>query len=102
MDLSNLNMEELRDLEKQVQLSLKSRQGKELETARNEIYAIAHRMGLPLKSLIELEKSTKPAKVAVKYRNPRNQSEEWAGRGRQPKWVQQLIAAGGNIESARV
>ena len=37
-------------------------------------------------------------RVEAKYRNPENFSEVWSGRGRQPKWVQQKIAHGQNLE----
>ncbi len=102
MDLSNLSVTELRELDACVQENLKNRQNKEIELARNEIYAIAHRLGLPLQSVLAKEGRSRTGKVAVRYRNPRNQSEEWSGRGRQPKWVQQMIAAGASIELARV
>ncbi|MNC48706.1 DNA-binding protein StpA [compost metagenome] len=36
----------------------------------------------------------KLGKVAPKYRNPANPNETWTGRGRQPKWMAQLVAMG--------
>src|ERR1700704_5159843 len=33
-------------------------------------------------------------KVAPKYRNPKNRSETWAGRGAMPRWMAALIKAG--------
>lgn len=43
--------------------------------------------------------ASKPrAKVAPKYRNPKNASEVWTGRGRQPRWVAEFIKGGGKIE----
>lgn len=38
------------------------------------------------------------AKVAPKYRNPKNASEQWTGRGRQPRWVVAFLKGGGKIE----
>jgi DNA-binding protein H-NS len=38
--------------------------------------------------------SDKRAKVAPKYRNPKNAAETWTGRGRTPLWVQALKDAG--------
>lgn len=32
--------------------------------------------------------------VAMKYRDPKNASNEWSGRGRSPKWIQAYEAAG--------
>ena len=103
MDLSNLSVVELKNLLEQAGRELKSREKKEIEGARNEIYAIAHRLGLPLKDLIGngvIRKQTD--KVAVKYRNPANSEQMWTGRGRQPTWVKELVASGKDLESARV
>jgi DNA-binding protein H-NS len=37
----------------------------------------------------------KGSKVAPKYRNPKDASQTWTGRGRRPLWI---VEAGGNIE----
>jgi len=36
----------------------------------------------------------KGRKVAPKYRNPKNRSETWAGRGAMPRWMAAQIKAG--------
>lgn len=48
----------------------------------------------------EVRKPT--GKVAVQCRNSRDLSQEWTGRGRQPKWVKELLASGKNLLSAKV
>lgn len=48
-------------------------------------------------------KATTPrAKVAPKYRNPNNPDETWSGRGRQPKWMQQLQAEGVSMDDMAI
>ncbi|MHB1944288.1 MAG: H-NS histone family protein [Metallibacterium sp.] len=37
---------------------------------------------------------TKGAPVAVKYRNPANKEQTWAGRGKRPRWFHEALAAG--------
>jgi DNA-binding protein H-NS len=37
-------------------------------------------------------------KVQPKYRNPDRPSETWSGRGKQPRWVSDLLQSGKNIE----
>jgi DNA-binding protein H-NS len=104
MDLSKLSLTELKDLSKRVTKEEKKRAKSEVEAARNEIYAIAHRLGMPLKVLIGngsvVRKPT--GKVAVQYRNPLDASQEWSGRGRQPKWVKELIESGADLQTAKV
>ena len=37
-------------------------------------------------------------KVRPKYRNPKNPSETWAGRGKQPRWLKAQIRSGKNLD----
>jgi DNA-binding protein H-NS len=41
-------------------------------------------------------------KVYPKYQNPEPPHETWAGRGRQPRWVSELLAAGKTIDDLRI
>jgi DNA-binding protein H-NS len=41
----------------------------------------------------------KGKKVAPKYRNPKNRSETWAGRGAMPRWMVTAVKAGKKRES---
>jgi DNA-binding protein H-NS len=41
-------------------------------------------------------------KVLPKYRNPSNRSETWAGRGKQPRWVTNLLKSGKRIDDLRI
>ena len=37
-------------------------------------------------------------KVEAKYRNPNDPSETWSGRGKTPRWLAKLIAAGRKLD----
>ena len=102
MELSNFSLAELRNLQDKVAQEIKQRGKKDVEAARNEIYAIAHRMGLPLKDLIGSGVRLKSGPVAVKYQNPENPSEQWTGRGRQPHWIKQAMESGKNLDDYKV
>ena len=43
-------------------------------------------------------KGRSTGKVAPKYRNPANDKDTWTGRGRQPRWMAELVAAGKKVE----
>jgi DNA-binding protein H-NS len=107
MDLSKLNLAELKDLQAQIGAEMKNREKSEIEKARNDINAIAQSLGLSLKDLLGASESKgkvrkQTGKVAVQYRNPQDASQEWTGRGRQPGWVKELLASGKNLMSAKV
>jgi H-NS histone family len=36
--------------------------------------------------------------VRPKYHNPDNHSEKWSGRGRKPKWVEEILASGRSLD----
>jgi DNA-binding protein H-NS len=102
MDLSKLSLAELKDLSLRITEEEKKRAKADVEAARNEIYAIAHRLGMPLKDLIGTGIRKPTGKVAMQFRNPANAAQEWSGRGRQPKWVKELVASGADLQTARV
>jgi DNA-binding protein H-NS len=41
----------------------------------------------------------KTGTVAPKYRNPKEPSQTWAGRGRQPLWIGEAIKSGKKLDS---
>jgi DNA-binding protein H-NS len=44
----------------------------------------------------------KGRKVAPKYRNPKNRSETWAGRGATPRWLRAELKKGRKLENFAV
>jgi DNA-binding protein H-NS len=45
----------------------------------------------------ELSEAAGPA-----YRNPFNSAETWTGKGKQPKWVREVLALGRSLESLAI
>jgi DNA-binding protein H-NS len=41
-------------------------------------------------------------KVFPKYRNPKNRSETWAGRGKQPLWLVAQLRSGKKLEDFQI
>ena len=111
MDLSNLSLNDLRSLEQQLKVEIKRREHEDMARAREQILAIAHSVGIPLKDLIGAGvRGPKVAgsvgaprgTVAVRYRHPENSALAWTGRGRQPKWIVQWVAEGQSLDALRV
>lgn len=115
MDLSNMSIGDLRNLQEQIKQEMKTREAQEVQKAREQILAIAQSVGVPLKDLLATggrgaaakanstkANSTKGNTVAVRYRHPDNASQQWTGRGRQPKWVKEWVEGGKSLEKLRV
>jgi DNA-binding protein H-NS len=41
-------------------------------------------------------------KVLPKYQNPKNPTETWAGRGKQPRWIRALLRSGKRLDDLRI
>ena len=101
MNLSNLNVAELRDLEEKIRREVKKREGEELTRAREEILSIAQKLGVPLKEILGAQGKGKPGKPASNFQHPDNASLSWSGRGRKPGWVKQWLESGKELEALR-
>lgn len=102
MDLSNLSVSDLRTLQENIKQQLKKREQQELSQAREKILEIAQSVGVSVKELIGSGIRAKTGTVAVQYRNPNDASQQWTGRGRQPKWVKEWIESGKSLDLVRV
>ena len=104
MDLSTLTDVELRDLQQQIPGELKRREAQDKVKILNDARAFVKARGYALEDLLGKEVKAKgpTGKVKVKYRHPKNAALEWTGRGRQPKWVGEWLAAGGTLDALRV
>ena len=103
MDLSTLSLKELHSLQEQIMQEIGQREKEEIAKAREQILAIAHSVGIPLKDFLDNPKATKSVvvknKVAIRYRHPSEQSLQWTGRGRKPNWVNEWIKSGKSLDS---
>ena len=110
MNLNNLNLGQLRSLEQQVNEEIQDREKEEIVHAREQIFAIARSVGIPLKDLIGVgvqgQKKTIGAavrgKVAMRFRHPEHAELMWTGRGIKPRWVVTWIADGGTLDQLRI
>ncbi|UGQ45617.1 H-NS histone family protein [Massilia endophytica] len=101
MDLSNMSASDLRNLQEQIKRELKKRESQDLQKAREQIFAIAQSVGLPLKDLVANGRN-KGGTVAPRYHNPKDPSQQWTGRGRQPKWVREWLDSGKSMDDLRI
>ena len=108
MDLSKMSLAEMRELQEKLEQETKKREQEEVAKAREQILAIAQRVGIPLNVLMGGELEGKPrvvkgkGRVKVRYRHPSDASAQWSGRGRQPQWVREWLASGKPLEALQV
>jgi DNA-binding protein H-NS len=67
-----------------------------MSTTSPAIIALAAARGFDLEKLMKkaLARRPKDRKIPIKYADPTNPAHVWSGRGKQPTWFREAIAAG--------
>lgn len=94
IDLSNMSLNELKQLNVAVEKAINAGAAQRLSEARAQIAEIAKNAGMSLKDLIAIKTTSTKNAVAIKYRDPTNAKNDWTGRGRAPHWVSAMREAG--------
>ena len=110
-DLSGLGLGELKELSKKVSEQIVVAERQEIDSAAEQIEAIARSLHMTTQELIErsglltakTKRGPKPGvKGAALYRNPKDASLTWTGRGRQPKWVAEHLEGNGKLDDLKI
>jgi DNA-binding protein H-NS len=105
VDLSDYNLSELKGLQVEIEKEIKTRQQQDATKAREQIFAIAHGLGVSVEELLaDRGKKSKSSgkKVKVQYQNPADNAQTWTGRGRQPRWIAEELAGGKSLDDFRI
>lgn len=94
----------MRALEAQIVEELKKRHFLGVSQAREQILHIARAAGLSVNELLakkgSKERQSEPQEA--KFRHPDDSTKQWSGRGPQPGWVKDWLAAGKSLDDAKV
>lgn len=98
MDISDMTREELEQLKDNIDKRLVEIEKEQRSAALTEMRAIAKRHGVSMEEMVEMATANaSPSGALPKYRDPKNPSNTWTGRGRKPKWLVAAIDAGADI-----
>ncbi|MEQ1718610.1 MAG: H-NS histone family protein [Hyphomicrobium sp.] len=102
--LDKMSFAELRDLRARVDEAMVEREAEERRELKAKLEALAAESGFSVTQLFEGGKGRrgKAGIAVVKYRNPKDASQTWSGRGRKPGWLNAAVAKGAKIESFEV
>lgn len=105
IDLNHLSIQELEVLIESAVALIETKRTEARVNARAEIEKIAADAGVSVEELLGLSGGrTKKAggvkkPVADKYRNPKDHTQTWSGRGKRPRWLQEILDKGGRLEN---
>jgi DNA-binding protein H-NS len=97
-----LNIAECNELIHFLENKIKAAKKGELANARKQVKQLAESLGVTVEELLPSDGTKKPrAKSNVVYKNPKS-DETWNGVGRKPRWIEEIIQAGTDIETLKV
>ncbi|WP_420859981.1 H-NS family nucleoid-associated regulatory protein [Marivivens marinus] len=99
IDLKELNLDELKSLQKQVVKAIGDFEQRKRDEALNAAKAIASEHGYNLEDLMGDGPTKKSkSKAAPKYAHRENPALSWTGRGRKPAWVIEHLESGKSLD----
>lgn len=108
IDLIPLSFAELAELRDAVTREIEVRRTNAILEARSEVQRLAKSVGLTVEELVAVkpnqpktkkQKAQTETKTKTIYRHPTAAHLLWTGRGRKPRWIQELEAQGVTLES---
>ena len=91
--LEKMSLKDLTALHAKIQTAIDEKRVSERHEMRAKMEEMAKASGFSVSELFGGRKG-KGSKIAPKYRNPKDPSQTWTGRGRRPNW---MVEAGGDM-----
>lgn len=96
--LKSMSTDKLWDLHEQVVTEL----GRKIATEKVALEERLRKLGSADQNAMPKRERRPYPKVFPKYRNPKNRSETWAGRGKQPRWLVAQLRSGKKLEDFKI
>jgi DNA-binding protein H-NS len=96
--LDKLSYAQLISLQKRVEEAIAAKRTEDAASTKEALRAMAEKAGFDIRDLYGRRGSQKGSGVA-KYRNPKDSSQTWTGRGRKPNWLVDAVKKGAKLES---
>jgi len=99
--LDRMSYAELLKLQERVEAAIAEKRVEDAASTKEALRAMAEKAGFDIRELFGNRGSPKGGGVA-KYRNPKDSSQTWTGRGRKPNWLVDAVKKGAKIESFEI
>ena len=88
-------------LQERIEAAISERRSEDAQATKEALRAMAEKAGFDIKELFGKRGSPKGSGVA-KYRNPKDISQTWTGRGRKPNWLVDAVKKGSKLDSFKI
>jgi len=112
VELSGMTLAELKKLKSKVEKAIVGREQRRKKDARQAMEKVAKEFGLSVDDVLKGgggATKAKPKKAGAKrkaakpkFRNPKDASQTWSGRGRRPDWFNAAVAAGKSADDMAI
>lgn len=102
MDLNAMSSAELKQLQTDLKNAIEARQKEDLKAARLAAEKAVGEFGFSLEDVFPTAVKRLKGKAVPKYRNPMNPDQTWTGRGRKPKWINEVLQGGADLTDLEI
>ena len=99
--LDKYSYAELLKLKERIEAAIASKRVEDAAATKEQLRAMAEKAGFSLSDLFG-KRGPKKGSGQAKYRNPKDHSQTWTGRGRKPNWLLDAVKKGAKIESFEI
>ena len=101
--IDKLSYAELLELQDRVEAAIEAKRAEEKAAVLEQAAKMAAEAGFSLDEIAGRKGTDRRrGKVAIKYRNPKNASQTWTGRGRKPNWLVAELEKGRKLEAFEI
>jgi DNA-binding protein H-NS len=93
---------ELVEAQDAIEAALAKRKEEERSEVKRKLAELAKESGFEVTELFGGRRGGKRAASGAKYRNPKDTSQTWSGRGRKPNWLVEAVKQGAKLQSFEV
>jgi DNA-binding protein H-NS len=99
--LDKMSYAELLKLQERIEAAIATKRVEDAAATKDQLRAMAEKAGFDIRDLFDSRRGKRSASVA-KYRNPKDSSQTWTGRGRKPNWLLEAMKKGAKQESFEI
>ena len=96
--LDKMSYAELLKLQERIEAAIAEKRVEDAAATKEQLRAMAEKAGFSLNDLFG-KRGPKKGSGQAKYRNPKDTSQTWTGRGRKPNWLVDAVKKGAKIDS---
>ena len=100
-NFDKMSYAELLKLQERIEAAISAKRVEDAATTKEQLRAMAEKAGFDVNELFGTRRG-KRGPTSIKYRNPKDTSQTWTGRGRKPNWLVDALKKGAKIDSFSV